>query len=49
VNKFLARGSMLRPDMIVGAGGATLPSPRSEFKRDLFGAGAAHPWPSVNH
>jgi hypothetical protein len=37
VNKFLRRQSILRPDMIVVAGGAkTLASPRNDFERDFI-------------
>jgi carbonic anhydrase len=37
VNKFLQRQSILRPDMIVVAGGAkTLASPRNDFERDFI-------------
>jgi carbonic anhydrase len=37
VNKFLKRRSILRPDMIVVAGGAkTLASPRNDFERDFI-------------
>ena len=37
VNKFLRRRSILRPDMIVVAGGAkTLASPRNDFERDFI-------------
>jgi carbonic anhydrase len=37
VNKFLKRRSILRPDMIVVAGGAkTLASPRNNFERDFI-------------
>jgi carbonic anhydrase len=37
VNKFLQRQGILRPDMIVVAGGAkTLASPRNEFERDFI-------------
>src|SRR4051812_30940761 len=39
VNKFLQRQGILRPDMIVVAGGAkTLASPRNEFERGLIPA-----------
>jgi hypothetical protein len=37
VNKFLQRQDILRPDMIVVAGGAkTLASPRNDFERDFI-------------
>src|ERR1700686_4885114 len=37
VNKFLQRRDILRPDMIVVAGGAkTLASPRNDFERDFI-------------
>src|SRR6266700_2139103 len=37
VNKFLQRRGILRPDMIVVAGGAkTLASPRNDFERDFI-------------
>lgn len=37
VNKFLQRQGILRPDMIVVAGGAkTLASPRNDFERDFI-------------
>lgn len=37
VNKFLRRRGILRPDMIVVAGGAkTLASPRNDFERDFI-------------
>jgi carbonic anhydrase len=37
VNKFLQRAKILRPDMIVVAGGAkTLASPRNDFERDFI-------------
>lgn len=37
VNKFLRRQGILRPDMIVVAGGAkTLASPRNDFERDFI-------------
>ena len=37
VNKFLRRQRILRPDMIVVAGGAkTLASPRNDFERDFI-------------
>jgi hypothetical protein len=37
VNKFLQRHGILRPDMIVIAGGAkTLASPRNDFERDFI-------------
>ncbi len=37
VNKFLQRQGVLRPDMIVVAGGAkTLASPRNDFERDFI-------------
>jgi carbonic anhydrase len=37
VNKFLQRRKILRPDMIVVAGGAkTLASPRNDFERDFI-------------
>ena len=37
VNKFLKRRGILRPDMIVVAGGAkTLASPRNDFERDFI-------------
>src|SRR6266700_1337770 len=37
VNKFLQRKEILRPDMIVVAGGAkTLASPRNDFERDFI-------------
>src|SRR5437868_9615031 len=37
VNKFLQRRAILRPDMIVVAGGAkTLASPRNDFERDFI-------------
>lgn len=37
VNKFLQRSEILRPDMIVVAGGAkTLASPRNDFERDFI-------------
>src|SRR5947208_16302055 len=37
VNKFLQRRGILRPDMIVIAGGAkTLASPRNDFERDFI-------------
>jgi hypothetical protein len=37
VNKFLKRQGILRPDMIVVAGGAkTLASPRNDFERDFI-------------
>ena len=37
VNKFLQRREILRPDMIVVAGGAkTLASPRNDFERDFI-------------
>jgi hypothetical protein len=37
VNKFLQRQGILRPDMIVIAGGAkTLASPRNDFERDFI-------------
>src|SRR5437588_10386657 len=37
VNKFLRRQGILRPDMIVVAGGAnTLASPRNDFNRDFI-------------
>ena len=37
VNKFLQRKKILRPDMIVVAGGAkTLASPRNDFERDFI-------------
>src|SRR2546428_11252254 len=37
VNKFLRRQGILRPDMIVIAGGAkTLASPRNDFERDFI-------------
>lgn len=37
VNKFLERRGILKPDMIVGAGGAkTLASPRNDFERDFI-------------
>ena len=37
VNKFLQKGGILRPDMIVVAGGAkTLASPRNNFERDFI-------------
>jgi carbonic anhydrase len=37
VNKFLQRQKILRPDMIVVAGGAkTLASPRNDFERDFI-------------
>ena len=37
VNKFLHRRGILRPDMIVVAGGAkTLASPRNDFERDFI-------------
>jgi carbonic anhydrase len=37
VNKFLQRSGILRPDMIVVAGGAkTLASPRNDFERDFI-------------
>src|SRR5437899_6128275 len=37
VNKFLRRKAILRPDMIVVAGGArTLASPRNDFERDFI-------------
>jgi carbonic anhydrase len=37
VNKFLQRTGILRPDMIVVAGGAkTLASPRNDFERDFI-------------
>ena len=37
VNKFLQRQEILRPDMIVVAGGAkTLASPRNDFERDFI-------------
>ena len=37
VNKFLEREGILRPDMIVVAGGAkTLASPRNDFERDFI-------------
>ena len=37
VNKFLRRRRILRPDMIVVAGGAkTLASPRNDFERDFI-------------
>ena len=37
VNKFLQRRGILRPDMIVLAGGAkTLASPRNDFERDFI-------------
>jgi carbonic anhydrase len=37
VNKFLLRRKILRPDMIIVAGGAkTLASPRNDFERDFI-------------
>jgi Putative carbonic anhydrase len=37
VNKFLHRRGILRPDMVVIAGGAkTLASPRNDFERDFI-------------
>jgi len=37
VNKFLQRSEILRPDMIIVAGGAkTLASPRNDFERDFI-------------
>ena len=37
VNKFLQKRSILRPDMVVIAGGAkTLASPRNDFERDFI-------------
>jgi len=37
VNKFLQRQGILRPDMIIVAGGAkTLASPRNDFERDFI-------------
>src|SRR5438045_2652824 len=37
VNKFLQRTEILRPDMIIVAGGAkTLASPRNDFERDFI-------------
>ena len=37
VNKFLQRSGILRPDMIIVAGGAkTLASPRNDFERDFI-------------
>src|SRR6478672_8993018 len=37
VNKFLQRRGILRPDMVVIAGGAkTLASPRNDFERDFI-------------
>jgi carbonic anhydrase len=37
VNKFLQRRSILKPDMIIVAGGAkTLASPRNDFERDFI-------------
>ena len=37
VNKFLQRRSVLKPDMIIVAGGAkTLASPRNDFERDFI-------------
>ncbi len=37
INKFLQRQGILRPDMIVVAGGAkTLASPRNDFERDFI-------------
>ena len=37
VNKFLKRQAILRPDMIIVAGGAkTLASPRNDFERDFI-------------
>lgn len=37
VNKFLKRQGILRPDMVVVAGGAkTLASPRNDFERDFI-------------